>query len=155
MSLDIILIITIIIVLLIAFQKGLINFNYSTNLIFENKGEEIAYYAYRGYDCDNFWKSDSLCFYGIQPYIVECYYRSDLYNFPTIYDKMINEGWKISLNDIKNGDLILFKKGTFGLKESYGIYKDGFIYYKTDIERAKRNEITKLINDIEGIRRYW
>ena len=155
MSLDIILIITIIIVLLIAFQKGLINFNYSTNLIFENKGEEIAYYAYRGYDCDNFWKSDSLCFYGIQPYIVECYYRSNLYNFPTIYDKMINEGLKISLNDIKNGDLILFKKGTFGLKESYGIYKDGFIYYKTDIERAKRNEITKLINDIEGIRRYW
>ena len=68
---------------------------------------------------------------------------------------MINEGLKISLNDIKNGDLILFKKGTFGLKESYGIYKDGFIYYKTDIERAKRNEITKLINDIEGIRRYW
>jgi hypothetical protein len=39
-------------------------------------------------------------------------------------------------------------------QESYGIFKDGFVYYKTDIERA-RNEIEKLINDIEGIRRYW
>ena len=41
------------------------------------------------YDCDNFWKSDSLCLLGIQPYIVECFWRSHLYNFPTEYDDMI------------------------------------------------------------------
>ena len=57
-------------------------------------------------------ESDNLCFYGIQLYIVEFHHRNDLYNFPTIYDKMILEGLKISFNDIKNGDLILFKKGT-------------------------------------------
>ena len=51
-------------------------------------------------------------FYGVQLYIVEFHHRSDLYNFPTIYDKMINEGLKISFNDIKNGDFILFNKGT-------------------------------------------
>jgi hypothetical protein len=155
MSFELKLITTIIIILFIAFLKGFINLNNTKNLNFENKGEEIAYYAFRGYDCDNFWKSDSLCFYGIQPYIVECHYRSNLYNFPTNYDKMINEGLKIPFNDIKNGDLVLFKKGSFELKESYGIFKDGFVYYKTDIGRAKREEIKKLENIIEGIRRYW
>ena len=148
--------ITLLLVFLInTLEKNNFLFESSDNYIIQNKGEEIANYAFRGYDCDNFWKSDSLCFYGIQPYIVECYYRSNLYNFPTIYDKMINEGLKISLNDIKNGDLILFKEGTFGLKESYGIYKDGFIYYKTTIENARRSEIDNLKNYIEGIRRYW
>jgi hypothetical protein len=148
--------ITIIIIslLFLFFQKVILNKINIKILEFENKGEEISYYAFKGYDCDNFWKSDSLCLLGIQPYIVECHYRSNLYNFPTNYDKMINEGLKIPFNDIKNGDLVLFKKGSFELKESYGIFKDGFVYYKTDIERA-RNEIEKLINDIEGIRRYW
>ena len=66
-------------------SKGLINLNNSKNLNFENKVEEISYYAYKGYDC--YWKSNNLFFYGIQLYIVEFHHRSDLYNFPTIYDK--------------------------------------------------------------------
>ena len=119
------------------------------------KGEEVASYAYKGYDCDSFWKSDTLCIYGIQPYVVECHYRSNLRNFPTKYKDMLEKGKKISFDEVKNGDLILFKKGSFGLKECFGIYKDGFIYYKTAIAPAKRNEIKDLENDIEAIRRYW
>ena len=64
------------------------------------------------YDCDNFWKSDYLCLLGIQPYIVECFWRSNLYNFPTEYDDMIKGGLKITFNNVKNGDLILFKKNS-------------------------------------------
>ena len=69
--------------LFLFFQKVIVNKINIKKLEFENKGEEISYYAFKGYDCDNFWKSDSLCLLGIQPYIVECFWRSNLYNFPT------------------------------------------------------------------------
>ena len=149
--------ITIIIMLLLFlfFQKVILTKINIKKLEFENKGEEISYYAFKGYDCDNFWKSDSLCLLGIQPYIVECFWRSNLYNFPTEYDDMIKGGLKINFNNVKNGDLILFKKYSFGLKCSFGIFKDGFIYYKTNIEKAKRSKFEILKNDIEDIRRYW
>ena len=136
------------------FQKKFIDCN-GNNKNSDCKGEEVASYAYKGYDCDSFWKSDTLCIYGIQPYIIECHHRSNLYNIPYKYNDMLEKGKKISFDEIKNGDLILFKKGSFGLKECYGIYKDGFIYYKTEIAPAKRNEIKNLENDIEAIRRFW
>lgn len=141
--------------LFLFFQKVILNKINIKKLEFENKGEEISYYAFKGYDCDNFWKSDYLCLLGIQPYIVECFWRSNLYNFPTEYDDMIKGGLKINFNNVKNGDLILFKKYSFGLKYSFGIFKDGFIYYKTNIEKAKRSKFEILKNDIEDIRRYW
>ena len=140
--------------LFLFFQKVILNKINIKKLEFENKGEEISYYAFKGYDCDNFWKSDSLCLLGIQPYIVECFWRSNLYNFPTEYDDMIKGGLKINFNNVKNGDLIL-KKNSFGLKYSFGIFKDDFIYYKTNIEKAKRSKFEVLKNDIEDIRRYW
>ena len=65
---------------------------------------------------------------------------------------MIKGGLKINFNNGKNGDLILFKKNS---KNSFGIFKDGFIYYKTNIEKAKRSKFEILKNDIEDIRRYW
>ena len=151
-KLKIILFLTIIINTL---QKNFLLFESKDNYKIQNKGEEIANNAYRGYDCDSFWTRDTLCYYGVQPYIVECHWRSGIYNFPSYYNDMLNGGIKISINDILNGDLILFKEGTFGLKESYGIYKDGFIYYKTTIENARRSEIENLKSNIEGIRRYW
>jgi hypothetical protein len=148
--------ITLLLVFLInTLEKNNFLFESSDNYIIQNKGEEIANYAFRGYDCDNFWTRDTLCYYGVQPYIVECHWRSGIYNFPSYYNDMLKGGIKVPVNDIKNGDLILFKEGTFGLKESYGIYKDGFIYYKTTIENARRSEIDNLKNYIEGIRRYW
>ena len=151
-KLKIILFLTIIINTL---QKNFLLFESKDNYKIQNKGEEIANYAYRGYDCQSFWSSDTLCYFGVQPYIVECHWRSGIYNFPSYYNDMLNGGIKISINDILNGDLILFKEGTFGLKESYGIYKDGLIYYKTTIENARRSEIENLKSNIEGIRRYW
>ena len=138
--------------LFLFFQKVILNKINIKKLEFENKRKEISYYVFKGYDCDNFWKSDSLCLLGIQPYIVECFWRSNLYNFPTEYDDMIKGGLKINFNNVKNGDLILFKKNS---KNSFGIFKDGFIYYKTNIEKAKRSKFEILKNDIEDIRRYW
>ena len=151
-KLKIILFLTIIINTL---QKNFLLFESKDNYKIQNKGEEIANNAYRGYDCDSFWTRDTLCYYGVQPYIVECHHRSNLYNIPYKYNDMLEKGKKISFDEIKNGDLILFKKGSFGLKECFGIYKDGYIYYKTEIAPAKRNEIKNLENDIEAIRRYW
>ena len=64
---------------------------------------------------------------------------------------MIKGGLKINFNNVKNGDLILFKKNS---KNSFGIFKYE-INYKTNIEKAKRSKFEILRNDIEDIRRYW
>ena len=136
--------------LFLFFQKVILNKINIKKLEFENKGEEISYYAFKGYDCDNFW-----ILYVYQEFnLILLIWRSNLYNFPTEYDDMIKGGLKINFNNVKNGDLILFKKYSFGLKCSFGIFKDGFIYYKTNIEKGKRSKFEILKNDIEDIRRY-